>query len=55
MPITSGFGIATYPTDALTADALMHVADERLRAAKQTMVVPGELRSIGPLRIHRSA
>lgn len=32
--ISSGLGIASYPDDALTADVLLHVADERLRLSK---------------------
>lgn len=32
--VTAGFGIATFPDDALSSDVLMHVADERLRADK---------------------
>jgi diguanylate cyclase (GGDEF)-like protein len=33
--VSSGFGIATYPGDALTGDVLLHVADERLIADKE--------------------
>ena len=32
--ITSGLGIATFPRDAVAADVLLHVADERLRLSK---------------------
>ncbi len=32
--ISSGLGVASYPDDALTADVLLHVADERLRLSK---------------------
>ncbi|MBJ7469924.1 MAG: diguanylate cyclase, partial [Solirubrobacteraceae bacterium] len=32
--VTAGYGIATYPDDAVTADVLMHVADARLRDDK---------------------
>ena len=34
--ITTGVGIATYPTDARTPDVLLYVADERLRHDKET-------------------
>lgn len=33
-PISSGLGIASYPADALSAEVLLHVADERLRTSK---------------------
>lgn len=32
--VTAGFGIATFPADAVSGDVLMHVADARLRADK---------------------
>lgn len=32
--VTAGYGIATYPEDAIKADVLMHVADARLREDK---------------------
>lgn len=34
--ITTGVGIATYPTDARTPNVLLYVADERLRHDKET-------------------
>lgn len=36
LQITTGIGIASYPTEATTAEVLLEVADELLRAAKDT-------------------
>lgn len=35
LTITTGIGIASYPTDAGTADALLEAADDLLRASKE--------------------
>ncbi len=43
--ITTGVGIATYPTDARTGDVLLYVADERLRADKDGGGAPRERRA----------
>jgi len=36
LTITTGIGIASFPTEATTAEGLLHVADELLRASKET-------------------
>ncbi|MEH3052834.1 MAG: GGDEF domain-containing protein [Patulibacter minatonensis] len=38
--ISSGLGIATFPVDAINADVLLHVADERLRLSKGPAAAP---------------
>ncbi|MEN0013267.1 MAG: diguanylate cyclase [Solirubrobacteraceae bacterium] len=37
-PISTGAGMATFPAEASSGDVLLHVADERLRKDKQSMV-----------------